>query len=86
MTEKFQRLMHLQKASEIAWICEAHGRAEKPAHTPRLFVGSDEKFYVLTEEYHTWTSYGAEHATPETLKSLAEHRRSQSTSAGVKDA
>lgn len=80
MAEKFQRLTLLDKASQIAWICEAHGRTEKPAHTPRLFVGSDDKFYVLTEEYHTWLSYGSENATPETLKALADHRRSQSTS------
>lgn len=71
MVEGLQKIQRLWDASAIAAICQAHTRNPKPPHTPRLFVGSDESFWVLCDEFHTWNSYGGEHATPETLAVLA---------------
>lgn len=76
MDEPIQRIYRLTSPEDIAAICRAHGRNPKPAHTPRLFIGSDNGFWVLTDEYRTWDSYGGEHATPESLAAFETARTS----------
>jgi hypothetical protein len=79
MADSIQRITRLQDAGQIAAIIRAGAQTPKSAHVPRIFIGSDHGFWVLESEFHTWTTYGGEYATPETLKVL---RESQATSEG----